>query len=118
MDLEQYTRGPAKWLLDASGESVTIVTRTQTGQDEYGDPEYSTTETEATAEIVLRGTPAFERRIDGVDSDVRAVAWVMDTHTVESDDGLTTIKSSTHEFELHNWFDEHNGKLRLHLTDA
>ena len=68
MDIADYTRGPAEKLLEFAGENVTLVNYEQTGQDQYGDPEYDEVETTARAEIVVRGTPNFERRIEGVDS--------------------------------------------------
>lgn len=129
-DLKDLVSGPAKDLLEASGESVTLVNRTiatdSNGDriyDEYGDPEYDETTTSVTAEIVLRGTPQFDRRVDGISSDVAAVAWVADDHVNdvhkgnEEDRAPTRLESDTHEFVVYDWFDEQNGKLRLHLGD-
>jgi hypothetical protein len=135
-DIAQYTREPARMLLDMAGEDVTLVTQVVDYYDDYNDPVYERTELETKAEIVVRGTPTFERRIDGVDSNVTAVAWIMDdiapgygetygedyggsfqlsTGNESESQGATTVETDTHEFELYEWFDENNGKHRLHL---
>lgn len=120
MAIDDFTREPATWLLDFAGDPVTLTTVTVDGYDDYGDPITSEVTAETNAEIVIRGTPAFERRIDGVDSSVTAVAWIRDSFDVYTGDesdvqAPTTVESPTHEFELYEWFDENNGKLRLHL---
>lgn len=121
--IDEYTREPAEMLLDMAGEDVTLVTQVVDYYDDYNDPVYTENRISTKAEIVVRGTPQFERRLDGVDSDVTAVAFVMDEHRDvihtgdESDtDGPTTLETETHQYTIHNWFDENNGKLRLHLV--
>lgn len=136
-DIAQITREPARKLLGMAGEDVTLVTQIVDHYDDYNDPVYERTELETKAEVVVRGTPTFERRIDGVDSNVTAVAWIMDdiesgygasygggygsssfqlsTGDESESRGATNVETDTHEFELYEWFDENNGKYRLHL---
>ncbi len=118
--IDEYTRDAAAWLLEFAGQSVTLTTQTVAGYDDYGDPEYETTSIETTAEIVIEGTPQFERRLDGIDSSVAAIMWITDDHDVytgtESDTyGPTTVDTETDQFDVYEWFDEGNGKLRVHL---
>lgn len=125
MGLENQISGASRRLLDFVGEDVTLTTQTVSGYDDYGDPQYTTEQIETTAQVVVRGTPAFDRRIEGIDTDVTAVAWINDEHRdsistgADSDaTGPMTLETDTHEFGVNNWFDEGNGKLRLHLNDA
>lgn len=123
--IDDYTRGPAHELLEFAGDDVTLVTQMVVDHDpDHGTPIYDDVEVETKAEVVVRGTPQFDRRIDGIDSSVVAVAWVADTIDEiytgsESDvDGPTLVETETHSYVVHNWFDEGNGKLRLHLDDS
>lgn len=137
MDLESLVAGPAQDLLDMSGENVVLTTQDVVGYDDYGDPEYEETTLDTVAEIVTRGSTTFERRVDGIDGDVQAVAWIKANEVsgygeaygdaygsfplstgVESEDlGPTHLESETHSFTVYELFDEHNGKYRLHLAE-
>lgn len=134
-DLVHYTREPARQLLDVAGEDVVLTNQVVDYWDDYNDPVYEEHTLETNAEIVVRGTPGFERRIAQTDVDVTAVAWVMDdvasnygdsygddyggfkiyTGEEEEANGPTLLEGETHEFQVYEIFDEQNGKLRLHL---
>lgn len=137
MDLESHIAGPAQDLLDMAGEDVVLTTQDVVGHDDYGDPVYEETTLETVAEIVTRGSSTFERRVDGIDGDVQAVAWVkanevsgygedygdgyggfpLSTGAEAEDLGPTQVESATHSWTVYDWFDEHNGKYRLHLAE-
>lgn len=137
MDLESLVAGPAQDLLDMAGEDVVLTTQDVVGYDDYGDPEYEEATLNTVAEIVTRGSSTFERRVDGIDGDVRAVAWIkasevsgygedygdgyggfpLSTGGESEHVGPTELESETHSFTVYELFDEHNGKYRLHLAE-
>jgi hypothetical protein len=89
-------------------------------RDDHGNIEWdSITTTDVTGEIVFRGTPEFERRADGVDSNIDVVAFFDDSETVTdgSDDEATRatrIDDNGVRYVVRETFDEDNGLIRAH----
>lgn len=88
-------------------------------RDDGGNIEWAPeTETTAAGEITYRGTPSFERRADGVDTDLDAFIWVSDdsvTFTDGSEDETqraTRVKADGKTYKITDVFDERNGRRR------
>lgn len=124
-DITDRIRDDVHDLLETMGRDVTLITREITARDDrYRDPEYTTSETQTVAEVVVRGTPRFEQRATGYSTEVSAVAWIPDTHDVY--DGTThddmaasqlRVDATDELYTVHNLTDELNGKYRLALAD-
>jgi hypothetical protein len=132
MDFEDTLTAPARELLALTGVKVTVKywerEKDALTRDSQGDYEWGAADTETTtpAEIVVRGTPSFDRRADGVSDDIQAFVWLSSDVPV-SDGEHTTDDSGTEilirasqiidprtddRYRVDELFDERNGKYR------
>lgn len=122
-------------------DDVTVINQ-EAAEDTDGDPKRDDhgnivwddrVETDVEAEIVYRGTPAFQRRADGIGDDIDIVAWlpaggafgdgafgdgVFGKYTTDGSHRdtvrATRIEADGATYVVRDWFVERNGRLRIH----
>lgn len=133
-------------LTDVTGRPVTLINSTMSGtKDEWGDQGRTESTIETTAEFEFPGSAQFEARV-GSDIDVDALVFVPvdigsdhgygaaygDTYGDETSQSVPGVFDGTESedrnptqvrdersnaiYEVRSYFDEHNGRARLHTV--
>lgn len=129
MTLEDELRDDVAAFHREIGEEVTLVQRTVATDangdwitDDHGNPEYDATRETILAELALRGSPTFDQRASGLDVDLTAIGWVLDSVDLYTGDESDTRAPSLLETEqgrlrVFEIVPERNGKLQVWLVD-
>lgn len=95
-----------------------------TQRDAHGNPIWDSASTsETTIELVTRGIPSFDHRVDGIDADIDAIAIVDEGETVrsgEDDDAnaATRIDTGGRTYVVRSTWDENNGLTRAYCEEV
>lgn len=117
------TRGDARLFADVDvvNQSAKTDANGDPVRDSHGNIEWaSKSTTTVPGEITYRGTPGFQRRADGLDTDIDCLVWVSDdavTFTDGSDDETTRatrVDADGETYRVVDVFDERNGRRRAH----